>query len=88
MDSKGDSLYVAGGRVYYETEVFGENTQTVIGKGFFDKLGYVEPPAPGKSKLGLILGIIIPILVLGAGIGFFICYKKKEEKKKKAMHMD
>ena len=87
-DASGDSLYVAGGRVYYETEVFGTSTSQIIGKGFFDKLGYVEPPAPGKSKLGLILGITIPIIAIIAGASLYICYKKKQEKKKKAMHAD
>ena len=87
-DRKGESLYVAGGRVYFETEVFGLQTDTLIGKGFFDKLGYVEPPAPAPSKIGLVLGITIPTIALMAGIGFYI-YCKKVEKKKKAMtHID
>jgi hypothetical protein len=87
-DANGDSLFVAGGRVYYETEVFGTGTSQIIGKGFFDKLGYTEPPAPGKSKLGLILGITIPIVAVGAGIGLYCWCKKRAEKRKKAMHMD
>jgi hypothetical protein len=87
-DKDGESLFVAGGRVYFETEVFSTSTSQIIGKGFFDKLGYVEPPAPGKSKLGLILGITIPIFVVVCGVSLYICYKKKEQKKKKAMHAD
>jgi hypothetical protein len=63
--------------VYFETEVFGKNITTLIGKGFFDKLGYKEPPAPGKSKIGLIVGITIPIIILLAGFTFY-CYYKKE----------
>jgi hypothetical protein len=43
----GVSKFVAGGRVYYETEILGTGTLFITGKGFFDKLGYVEPPAPG-----------------------------------------
>lgn len=79
---------MAGGRVYYETVVVGTAISSIVGKGFFDKLGYTEPPAPGKSKLGLILGITIPIVAIGAGIGFYCWCKKREEKRKKAMHMD
>lgn len=67
---------MAGGRVYFETEVFNFKTTTLIGKGFFDKLGYVEPPAPGKNKLGLILGITIPIVAISVGIGLYIYCKK------------
>jgi hypothetical protein len=40
-------MYVAGGRVYFETDILNFNTETMTGKGFFDKAGYVEPPAPG-----------------------------------------
>lgn len=74
----GLSKYVAGGRTYYETEISAVSTLFIVGKGFFDKLGYVEPPAPGKSKLGLILGITLPILGAGIGIGLYFYYKKRE----------
>jgi hypothetical protein len=47
QDSMGLSKFVAGGRVYYETDILGTSTLFITGKGFFDKLGYVEPPAPG-----------------------------------------
>ncbi len=88
-DSMGLSKYVAGGRTYYETEISAVSTLFIVGKGFFDKLGYVEPPAPGKSKLGLILGITLPILGAGIGIGLYFYYKKREQKKKKELqHMD
>lgn len=87
-DKRGDSLYVAGGRVYFETEVFNFATQTMIGKGFFDKLGYVEPPPPGKSHLALILGITLPITAVIIGTGLY-CYSKSQAKKKKALtHID
>jgi hypothetical protein len=85
----GLSKYVAGGRAYFETEILGTSTLFVTGKGFFDKLGYVEPPAPGKSKVGLILGITLPILGLGIGLGLYFYYNKKQQKKKKELqHMD
>jgi hypothetical protein len=42
----------------------------------------VEPPAPGKSKLGLILGITIPIVVFLGGVGLYVYCKKKEKQKK------
>ena len=51
--------------------------------GFFDKLGYVEPPAPGQSKLGLILGITIPLIVILGGLGLYLYCKKKEKQKPK-----
>lgn len=87
-DSKGDSLFVAGGRVYFETEVFQASTTTLTGKGFFDKLGYTEPPAPGKGHTGLILGITIPIAAVLIGVGVY-CYCKRQEKQKKALrHLD
>ena len=79
---------MAGGRVYFETDVYNIGTQTITGKGFFDKLGYVEPPAPGKSKLGLILGITIPIVVVLGGIGLYVYCKKKEKQRKAQLHMD
>lgn len=87
-DKNGQSLFVAGGRIYFETEVFNFRTTTLIGKGFFDKLGYVEPPAPKPSNLGLILGITIPILALILGVGFYTLYKKNEKKKKALTHID
>ncbi|TNV79791.1 hypothetical protein FGO68_gene10759 [Halteria grandinella] len=87
-DGKGQSLFVAGGRVYFETEVFNFRTTTLIGKGFFDKLGYVEPPAPKPSNLGLILGITIPIVALILGFGIYTLYKKNEKKKKALTHID
>ena len=56
-------------------------------KGFFDKLGYVEPGPNNNSHLGLILGITIPsvILLIGAGVGIYCCYFAK---KKKSVHTD
>ena len=87
-DREGKSHYVAGGRVYFETDVYNIGTTSMTGKGFFDKLGYVEPPAPGKSKLGLILGITIPIVVVLAGIGLYVYCKKKEKQRKAMLHMD
>ena len=82
-DSSDISKFVAGGRVYYETEILGTSTLYITGKGFFDKEGYVEPPAPGQSKTGLILGITLPIVIGGVAIGLYIYYKKDQKKKKK-----
>ena len=79
---------MAGGRVYFETEVFNFKTTTMIGKGFFDKLGYVEPPAPEKSHTALILGITLPIVGLIVGLGIYYFYKKSEKKKKAMLHVD
>lgn len=64
--------------MYYETEIMGTGTQYVVGKGFFDKLGYVEPPAPGQSKTGLILGITLPILAILIGGGLYY-YNRKQK---------
>jgi len=87
-DREGKSHYVAGGRVYFETDVYNIGTTSMTGKGFFDKQGYVEPPAAGKSKTGLILGITIPIVVVLAGICLYVCCKKREKQKKAMIHMD
>lgn len=87
-DKNGDSLIVAGGRIYFESEIMGAFTTTLTGKGFFDKLGYVEPPAPGKSKTGLILAITLPIGAVLLGSAYYL-YKKRADKKKKALtHID
>jgi hypothetical protein len=39
-DKRGDSLYLAGGRAYFEATVLGTSTNSFVTKGFFDKLGY------------------------------------------------
>jgi len=44
-DATGSSRYVNGGRVYFEANIFGYHTSSFTTKGFFDKLGYVEPMA-------------------------------------------
>ena len=85
-DSKGDSIYVAGGRVYFEADVFGDGYSSFTMKGFFDKQGYVEPPYVDNSQLKLILWITIPIglvLIIGGGVGYF--YWRKKDKK---THLD
>ncbi len=81
-------MYVAGGRVYFETDILNFNTETMTGKGFFDKAGYVEPPAPGQSKTGLILGITIPIVVVLAIGGTCLYCRRKEKQKKALIHVD
>jgi hypothetical protein len=42
-DVRGDSYYVVGGRAYFEADVLGLYVTSFTSKGFFDKLGYVEP---------------------------------------------
>ena len=79
---------MAGGRVYFETDIYNLQTTPMTGKGFFDKLGYVEPPAPGQSKLGLILGITIPLIVILGGLGLYLYCKKKEKQRKALLHLD
>ncbi len=64
--------------MYFETEVIGTKIDPIIGKGFFDKEGYVEPPAPSPSRIGLILGITLPIVAVLTGLGLYFYCKKKE----------
>ena len=78
-DALGNSLFVAGGRIYFESEVFYSTVDSIIGKGFFDKLGFVEPPPPGQSKTGLILGITIPILAALAGLGIYLYIRRRNK---------
>ncbi len=87
-DSKGDSLYVAGGRVYFEADIFGLGYTSFTMKGFFDKLGYVEPPFEDNSTLRLVLWIVLPIVIvglIGAIVGYCL-WKRKQNKK--TMHVD
>ena len=42
-DRNGSSRYVVGGRTYFEANAIGDNVNSFTTKGFFDKLGYVEP---------------------------------------------
>jgi hypothetical protein len=78
-DGKGDSLFVAGGRVYFETEVYSMEVDSIIGKGFFDKAGYVEPPPQGRSRTGLVLGITIPIGVVLIGAGIYVYIRRRNK---------
>lgn len=86
-DAAGDSLFVAGGRTYFEADVIGFNVQSFTAKGFFDKKGYVEPSPSDSSSLALILGLSIPLgaLAIGALITLYCCYKKKQ---RKTAHVD
>lgn len=40
QDATGQTMFVVGGRAYYEITVEGEATGTFISKGFFDQAGY------------------------------------------------
>lgn len=42
-DATGTSKYINGGRVYFEANIFGYHTSSFTTRGFFDKLGFVEP---------------------------------------------
>jgi hypothetical protein len=42
-DLNNDTYYVVGGRIYFETNVYGSSVISFTGKGFFDKANYVEP---------------------------------------------
>lgn len=88
-DVRGDSKYVAGGRIYFETEVIEVSTSdALVGKGFFDKKGYVEPKAKSSTNVGLILGITLPITAAIVGIGLFYYCKQQKKKKLKSLHDD
>ncbi len=80
-------MYIAGGRAYFEADVFATDISSFTTKGFFDKLGYVEPTAKNSSNLTLILAITIPlgVLLIGAIVFLYCCYTKKN---KKNMHTD
>jgi hypothetical protein len=77
---------VAGGRAYFEADVLGTSSNSYTARGFFDKLGYVEPPASNKTRVGLIVGLTIGFaaLIIG-GIVYFVYWKKK---KNKEIHID
>lgn len=66
-DARGDSYYVVGGRTYFEADVLGFNVQSFTSKGFFDKLGYVEPAPADNASLKLILGLSIPLGAIAIG---------------------
>lgn len=81
-DSNGNSKYIAGGRAYFEADVVGATYYTYTARGFFDKDGYEEPTYSSRNKLGLILGITIPVVVIVIGGGIFTyCYCKKKREK-------
>jgi len=84
----GNSKYVAGGRTYFEVSSLASNIVFFTTKGFFDKLGYVEPPGEDSVNLGLILGLTFGGLALIGLIIFFICYKRKQSAKIKDEHID
>jgi len=86
-DARGESMHIAGGRAYFEADVIGNQISSFTAKGFFDKLGYVEPPANNNSKLALILGLTIPLVTIAiiTLVVLYCCWKKKQ---KKTLHVD
>jgi phosphotransferase system glucose/maltose/N-acetylglucosamine-specific IIC component len=81
-DARGESHYVAGGRAYFEADVLGFGVTSFTAKGFFDKLGYVEPPPNDNSSLKLILGLTIPLgtIAVATLVTLYCCWKKKQRK--------
>lgn len=80
-DSTGDSYYVVGGRAYFEADVLGNYVTSFTSKGFFDKLGYVEPLADDNKDLILALEIAIPlaVVIIGGIITYCCCLQKKRK---------
>ncbi len=80
-------MYVAGGRSYFEADIVGSNSNSFTAKGFFDKLGYVEPPPSNTKKIELIVGLTVGLggLLIG-GVVFYYCYWRK--RKAKDIHID
>ena len=85
-DKKGDSFYVVGGRAYFEADAIGRLITSYTAKGFFDKLGYIEPESSRKKKTGIILGITIAAGVVIIGGTIVYCWWKK--KKEKSSHVE
>ena len=48
-DAAGETRFIVGGRAYFEANLFGYHTSSFTTKGFFDKLGYVEPMVKDKG---------------------------------------
>lgn len=86
-DKTGDSFFVVGGRAYFEADVLGLQVTSFTSKGFFDKLGYVEPAPSDKQSLKVILAIAIPVgvVAVAAIILIYFCYCKN---KRKSIHTD
>jgi phosphotransferase system glucose/maltose/N-acetylglucosamine-specific IIC component len=65
----------------------GYQVTSFTSKGFFDKLGYVEPAPEDNSKLKIILAVSIPLgtILIITLITLYCCWKKKN---KKTMHVD
>jgi hypothetical protein len=78
-DARGDSYYVVGGRAYFEADVLGLYTTSFTAKGFFDRLGYVEPsPEDPAATLLLTVGLPVGILVLVLVVVAYCCYSRKK----------
>lgn len=81
-DDAGRSSFVNGGRVYFEANLFGFQTNSFTTKGFFDQLGYVEPTKPFLSHSTLSawsdvlqwLGVIAAFLILRST--FIVCCRR------------
>jgi len=69
-DTENGTKYVVGGRTYWEATLFGDTTTSFTTKGFFDKLGYVEPTKSGVGNntweiwVFSIIGAILFVLLI------------------------
>lgn len=81
-DGRGDSYYVVGGRAYFEADVLGLHVTSFTSKGFFDKLGYVEPAPEDNKDMKIILGVTIPVasIIIITLITLFCCWRKNGKK--------
>ena len=80
-DSKGESKYVVGGRIYFEASVRGVGVHSFTYKGFFDQEGYEEPKSTlnkikSSGVIWIVLGSIAGLLII---IGLYMCYCRKED---------
>lgn len=80
-DELGQSRYEVAGRVYFETNIKGQNWNSFMSNGFFEREGWVEPQRE-LYNFPVFLYIVLPILIflLLLAIG---CYCRKLRKIKK-----
>ena len=80
-DARGESKYVVGGRVYFEAFVGGKEISSFTYKGFFDELGYEEPPSTLKKikSSGIVWIVLGSLAAVVAIVLVYMCYCKKED---------